>query len=253
MKVWSDLTKQTHKSHNKLRKLNLIGTTRWWSKDKTLSSIIQFNKPIVKDSRFLLFIYFLLEITSSDSTFDAKTKYTTHTLIQNWSKFEIILTVAIYLDIFTISTPVSKFLQSRSLNYLIVFNMTSLVKQIKGKRNNGDETFNKLISNVQNFITKIHQEFELNSIDFIIKDKFSKNKCVNRVPKIKKIPGELTSDERPDLSAEKRFKVETYNFILDIMINIMKKRFVNNSELLKDCICLDSKNFKNIKSCLPEN
>ncbi|KAF0764628.1 zinc finger MYM-type protein 1-like, partial [Aphis craccivora] len=32
MKVWSDLTKQTHKSHHKLRKLNLIGATKWWSK-----------------------------------------------------------------------------------------------------------------------------------------------------------------------------------------------------------------------------
>lgn len=28
MKVWLDLTKQTHKSHYKLRKLNLIGATR---------------------------------------------------------------------------------------------------------------------------------------------------------------------------------------------------------------------------------
>lgn len=73
------------------------------------------------------------------------------------------------------------------------------------------------------------------------------------MPKIKKMPGELTSDERPDLSAEKRFKIETYNFILDIMIKSMEKRFVNNSELLKDCICLDPKNFKNIKSGLPEN
>ncbi|XP_008178490.1 zinc finger MYM-type protein 1-like [Acyrthosiphon pisum] len=193
MKVWSDLTKQTHKSHDKLRKLNLIGATRWWSKDKALSSIIQFNEPNVKDSRFLLFLHFLLEITSSESKFDAKTKYTAHTLLQNWSKFEIILTAAIYLDIFTISSPVSK-----------------------------------------------------------IKNKFSKN-SVSRVPKINKMPGELASDERPDVSTEKRFKVETYNYILDIMINSMEKRFVSNSELLKDCICLDPKNFKNIKSGLPEN
>lgn len=145
MKVWSDLTKQTHKSHDKLRKLNLIGATRWWSKDKALSSIIQFNETNVKDSRFLLFLHFLLEITSSESKFDAKTKYTAHTLLQIWSKFEIILTAAIYLDIFTISSPVSKFLQSRSLNYLIAFNMTTnLLNQIKEKRKNGDEIFNKL-------------------------------------------------------------------------------------------------------------
>lgn len=34
------------------------------------------------------------------------------------------------------------------------------------------------------------------------------------------------------------------------MINSIEKRFVSNSELLKDCICLGPKNFKND---LPEN
>jgi len=33
----------------------------------------------------------------------------------------------------------------------------------------------------------------------------------------------------------------------------MEERIVNNSELLKDCICLDPKNLKNIKNGLPEN
>jgi len=63
--------------------------------------------------------------------------------------------------------------------------MTSLIKQINEKRNNSDETFNTFISNVQNFIPKINEELELNSLDFRIKDKFNKNKCVSRVPKIK--------------------------------------------------------------------
>jgi hypothetical protein len=46
---------------------------------------------------------------------------------------------------------------------------------------------------------------ELNGIDFRIKYKFSKNKCVSRVPKINKKPSELASDERPDVFTEKRF------------------------------------------------
>jgi len=37
------------------------------------------------------------------------------------------------------------------------------------------------------------------------------------------------------------------------MINSMEERFVNNSDLLKDCICLYPNNLKNIKSGLPEN
>jgi len=82
---------------------------------------------------------------------------------------------------------------------------TSLVKQIKEKRNNGDETFNKLISNVQHFTTKMNEELELNGIDFRIKDKFSKkNKCVSRMRKINKLPGKLVSDKRPDVSTEKK-------------------------------------------------
>lgn len=43
MKAWTDLTKQTHKSHDKL-----------WSKNKALSSIIQFNETNIK---ILVFYY----------------------------------------------------------------------------------------------------------------------------------------------------------------------------------------------------
>lgn len=44
MQVWSELTKKTHTNNDKLRKLNLIGATRWWSKDKSLTSIIKLNE-----------------------------------------------------------------------------------------------------------------------------------------------------------------------------------------------------------------
>ncbi|KAL4101007.1 hypothetical protein QTP88_021028 [Uroleucon formosanum] len=141
IKVWSDLTKKTHKCHDKLRKLNLIGATRWWSKDKALNSIIQFYEPNIENSRFLLFIHFLLQIISKDSKFDTKTKFTARNLLKLWSKFEVIFTAAIFIDIFNV----------------------------------------------------------------------------------------------------------------DVMISSIEKRFISNSELLKDCICLDPKNFKSIKNGLPDN
>jgi len=254
-KVWSDLTKKTHKCHDKLRKLNLIGATRWWSKDKALTSIIQFNEPNIENSRFLLFIHFLLQIISKDSKFDAKTKFTARNLLKLWSKFEVIFTAAIYIDIFSVSSPVSTFLQSRSLNYLTAFNMTkNLLHEIKKRRDNSDQKFIKLHSHVHNFIQKINNALVSNGDDFMIKDDFSK-KCLEkvRVAKKKKMPGELAADERPSLSTENRFKVEKYNYILDVMTSSIEKRFISNSELLKDCICLDPKNFKSIKHGLPDN
>lgn len=52
---------------------------------------------------------------------------------------------------------------------------------------------------------------------------------------------------------ENRFKVETYNYILDIMVHSIEKTFTSNSELLKYCICLDPKNSSTIKKRLPDN
>lgn len=74
-------------------------------------------------------------------------------MLKNWSKFEVIMTAAIYLDLFSVSTPVSQFLQSPSLNYLTAFNMVdTLVKEIKFRRENADNTFNKLYNKVKYFI-----------------------------------------------------------------------------------------------------
>lgn len=59
--------------------------------------------------------------------------------------------------------------------------------------------------------------------------------------------------KRPTLSTENRFKVKTYNCILDIMKSSIEKRFISNSKLFKYCICLDLKNFKSIRNGLPDN
>lgn len=187
MKVWSELTKKNHTSNEKLRKLNLIGATRWWSKDKALSSIIKLNETDIKNSRFLLFLNFLLEIISNHSTFDSKTKFTARTLLQNWSKFDVIMTAAIYLDIFNISSPISKFLQSTSLNYLTAFNMiNNLHKEIRSRRDNADSIFINLYSKVKHFIIEINKELELNNSNFTVNIDFNNGKSVGRVSKKKK-------------------------------------------------------------------
>ncbi|XP_025204003.1 uncharacterized protein LOC112600891 [Melanaphis sacchari] len=190
MKVWSELTKKTHTSNDKLRRLNLIGAT---------------------------------QIISNHSTFDSKTKFTARTLLQNWSKFDVIMTAAIYLDIFSISSPISKFLQSPSLNYLTAFNMiNNLHKEIRSRRDNADSIF-------INLYTKVEYQ------------------------KKKKMSGEKATDERPNMSQIDRFKIETFNYIHDICVNSLDKRFISNTKLLSDCVCLDPKNFNSIKNEVPAN
>lgn len=98
------------------------------------------------------------------------------------SKFEVMFTVAIYLDIFSVFCPVSKCLQSLLSNYLTAFNMTkNVLNEIEKRRNNSDQIFNKLQSDVHNFILKINNALELNGDDFKVKDIFNKDKCLARV------------------------------------------------------------------------
>lgn len=89
---------------------------------------------------------------------------------------------------------------------------------------------------------------ESNNCELLIKDDFKKDKLIG---KKKVMPGDRAKDERSSIPANDLFKIETYNYINDIFINSLNKRFLNNSKLLKDCICLDPKHFNNIKNNIP--
>lgn len=53
--------------------------------------------------------------------------------------------------------------------------------------------------------------------------------------------------------AEKKFTIEIYNRVLDIVIESMNKRFSNNNELLIDLSLLSPTNFDSFNSGLPNN
>lgn len=133
--------------------------------------------------------------------------------------------------------------------------ISNLHKEIRFRRDrdNADSVFINLYSNVKNFIIEINKEQESNNSNFTVKNDFNKGKSVGRVSKIKNMPGEEATDERPNISVTDRFKVETFNYIHDIFANSLNKRFINNSKLLSDCICLDPKNFSSIKDEIPAN
>lgn len=65
--------------------------------------------------------------------------------------------------------------------------------------------------------------------------------------------GEKALDKRSKILVDDRFKIETFNYIHDIFTNSIDEQFISNSELLKDCICLDPKNFNNIINKVPAN
>jgi len=88
----------------------------------------------VENSKFVTLLEFLDAVCKEN--FNVQTKYTAKSLINNWSKFEIILIANLLLDIYAITSPVSVYLQTKSINYLQAWNMIeTLQKKIEKKRN----------------------------------------------------------------------------------------------------------------------
>lgn len=87
-------------------------------------------------------------------------------LINNWSKFEIICVATLLIDIYTISSPVSKYLQSKIINYLLAWNMiNTMKKQISKKRNVDYVLF--LFEKCQNFSKSVANHYINESMVFI--------------------------------------------------------------------------------------
>lgn len=82
--------------------------------------------------------------------FEPKTRYLGKMILENWCKFEIILAAVIILDLISINTCVSKYLQFNSLDYLTEWKMVeTLHTQIKSKR--AETHFAKLYEITQKF------------------------------------------------------------------------------------------------------
>ncbi|XP_008179735.1 zinc finger MYM-type protein 1-like [Acyrthosiphon pisum] len=243
MSAWMAITQVKHVAHNKLYRLQKIGVTRWWSKDKALSSIININlvesNQNVENSKFVTFLEFLISV--NEGNFNTSSKYMARSLIGNWSKFETIFIAALFIDIFSVTSPLSKYLQTKSINYLQAWAMIdTLKKQIQNKRKDAHILF--LFKQCQLFTKNVNSYFLTNQL-VDIEENFSER----RISKKKIMPGERGQDESRSLSSYDRVKFEAFS-ILDVILNSIEARFMLNQGLLKDCHWLDPKTFSSINS-----
>ncbi|CAI6365489.1 unnamed protein product [Macrosiphum euphorbiae] len=238
MTTWMNVTGEKHSAHGKLYRLQKIGATRWWSKGKALSSIMDVqiveDSNKVENSKFVTLLEFLVAVCKGN--FNVQTKYMAKSLITNWSKFEIILISNLLLDIYAITSPVSVYLQTKSINYLQAWNMIeTLQKKIEKKRN--ENYINSLYTKCKSFAEKINLFFDEEDLIDIQED-FP----IKRIPKKKTLSGEKCSDEVRIITPYTKFKSNAYS-IIDTILNSIKSRFVPNEMLLKDLNWLDPKTF----------
>lgn len=237
--VWTNEAKKEHVVHAKLRRLKKIGATRWWSKHKALSAIIDFNEHEKKFVKFTTFLNVLSAITKGN--FNPKTKFLANVLLEKWTKLDTILISCILLDLFEITSPVSEFLQRKELDYLKAWTgVETLLKQIE--KNNNEECFDKVLEKCQKFIERVQEVLDDGSTNIILESNFSVSK---RVPIKRRNFDEKAEDEARNMSPKQKFRIDYFE-ILNTATQSIKERFLQNEELLKDCSWFSSQKLDEI-------
>jgi len=223
-----------------LRRLVTIGNTGWWSKEKALHHIF------VDQGHLYVEMILALDTIQTLDSFTPEVRVKAKIIKGSFLEYQTILTAFIYVHIFEIVGPLSRYLQTKGMDLIKSQELVdgSLVQLKKLQRN-----MQNVKKRTDHFIELVNSKFEECDVDVLIEIKFPevRSRCK------KKMYDEKSSDT-PILNAEKKFEVQVYNVILDNTISSMEKKFSSNKALYTDLSCLSPNNFEDIiNNKLPSN
>lgn len=249
---WEKLTAKLH-GNKKLVRLESLGKTRWYSKDKALLKIFgSFSKPSTEVYQTLL--EFLRTIKNS-AKFDPKVSLEAGFLLESWTKIETLLTGFTFLKIFEIIGPTSKYFQTRGLDLFAAWQMLqssmskiqkvrSLFDNIKDKAVTFAKQVNEAVllakeTNEDVFAEAVNEDCD----DFFVEEEFPPK----RIRRIKRLPGEKASDE-PIEDSWDNYRINQFLVISDSISQGLKNRYSDhgNNELIQEMVYFHPRKFKDL-------
>ncbi|KAE9525825.1 hypothetical protein AGLY_014051 [Aphis glycines] len=189
-----------------VRSMKNFSDTRWTSHGRVIEVVY---------SKFDSLLDSLQKLSNSE---DKITSTGANDFLKIITLFNFILSMIFMKNIFDITTPLSNYLQSKSLDFIEAINLINTsIEQLTNKRN--DTEYDKLLSEAKQFS-------ENNSLPSA---SFKENRRRNK----KKMPGESSGDEVLS-SPENKCKCETYFKVLDQIINSIRTRFNESNEIMND-------------------
>lgn len=229
------------KGRKKLIRFEHLGKTRWYSKEKALTKIFgSFSEP--KTEVFHCLLKFLFEIKMSDS-FDSKTSFEASALLENWLKMETILTAFVFLQIFEILGPFSKYLQTEGLDMMAARIMSessiSKIAKLRDSFENVKENAVQFAKTVNGVIEDSHNN-DINDMNVFVEEEIPSR----RIRRVKKFFDEKARDE-PIEDVWTNYKVHQFLVICDTSTTSLKDRFSGevNELLMKEMSFLHPRRF----------
>jgi hypothetical protein len=122
MNTWKDIVNDAEK-----RRLQVIGQTRWWKKEVALRRIFgHYGEP---ESGLYVDLILALQTIESSSRFNGDVCAKARSFKESLLKYETLLTAHVYLRVFKITTPLSKYLQTSGLDLLKCHQMVEMTTE----------------------------------------------------------------------------------------------------------------------------
>lgn len=155
-------------------------------------------------------------------------------------KYETVVTAQLFLHIFQLTSPLSKYFQTKGMDIITAQRLVEgteeglrkCARDFEGGKWAADE-FVKWANG------KLQEEEEC---ELVVQAAFSER----RIRKKKRMPGELVEDEQL-ASADTDFEVKVHNVIVDTVTAAIQRRFSANAKLCSDFACLDPRNFTHVR------
>lgn len=194
----------------RVRSMKNFSDTRWTSHGRVIEVVY---------SKFDALVDSLQNLSNSE---DRISSAGANNFLKIITSFNFILSMIFMKNIFGITTPLSNYLQSKSLDFIEATNlMNTSLKQLTHIRN--DTEYQKLLSEAKQFAEN----------NCLPSTSFKENRRRNK----KRMPGENSRDEVLS-SPENKYKCETYFKVLDQIINSIRTRFSESHEIMKDLALL---------------
>lgn len=208
------------------RRLKHFSNTRWTYHDRSIEVILKTYKAIIETLK-----------TIATEEIDKKTRDTAKSFLKNLNRFHFILTMHLMKKIFSITTPLSKYLQAPDMDFIQAMKLVMATKlQLQEMR-------------VDNMYGNIFNDSSIFCIEHGLDEKDIQEK---RISLKKKMSGENQNDERLS-SAKDRFISEVYNVTLDIAINKIEDRYSNAENIFNDIFFFSPEHLQNQKTPVPNS
>lgn len=133
----------------------------------------------------------LYSISYSDQ-FESKVSFEAQSILQIFLKFDTILVASVFKTLFKYTTPISKYLQTASFDYLTAHQiLKSLEKQLSNMTKDSISTFDNIFKAVLSFASSVNDISTKNEIELEIETILSQK----RSRKVKRMFDETARDE----------------------------------------------------------